>query len=91
MIIGIGFGFYSTYLGYNHTAAGEMDFRSFISHDPKTVTEMRDLYIGMMEPVYYAGKTEALQRLGISLFLAGLGVFVVARRQRWNKAFDDRI
>ena len=83
MVIGIGLGYYSAYLGAHR--ANVVDDNMDMFSNPST--ELRDMKASMdaiMPDFTLDIRLTALSRGGIFTFLCGLGVFVVGRRRRWN-------
>lgn len=83
MLIGIGLGFYSTYLSAKDYSDSKPAADAFADPD-SDMLQVRDSYIRMMEPTYTSLNKITLSRGGVFLFLSGIFVFTVARRYRWN-------
>ena len=93
MIAGVLLGFYIAYLSTHNAAIGERNARSL--NLDGTLSEIRTSYMGAMLPTFEAARLIALSRTGGYVFLTGLGLFVVAKRRRWNATLpevsDERI
>jgi len=83
MLIGIGLGFYSTYLSAKDYSDSKPAADAFADPD-SSLSDARDSYIQMMEPTYTALNKITLSRAGVFIFLSGILVFSVSRRYRWN-------
>ena len=90
MLLGIGLGFFSTYLSAKAYSDSEQAAETFSDRD-SDLMETRDSYIRMMEPTYTSLNKITISRGGVFLFLTGLAVFVVARRRHWNALLDAEI
>ena len=85
MLVGIGLGYYSVYIDAHR--ANVIDENMEIFTNPSSeLGDMKTSMDAIMPSLTLDIKLTAHSRCGIFTFLAGLGVFVVARRRRWNAA-----
>ena len=87
MIAGVILGIYVSYLSTHNAAIGEKNARSL--NMDGTAPEIRTSYTAAMLPTFEAARLIALSRSGGYVFLTGLGLFVVAKRRRWNATFPE--
>ena len=90
MLIGIGLGYFTTYLSAKAYSDSKPAADAFAEPD-SDMLQVRDSYIRMMEPTYTSLNKITISRGGVFLFLTGLAVFVVARRRHWNALLDAEI
>ena len=82
MIAGVILGLYVAYLSTHNAAIGDKNARSL--NLDGTLSDIKTSYMGAMLPTFEAARLIALSRTGGYVFLTGLGLFVVAKRRRWN-------
>jgi arginine exporter protein ArgO len=87
MIAGVLFGLYVAYLSTHNASTGERKARSM--NLDGSLSEIRTSYMGAMLPTFEAARLIALSRTGGYVFLTGLGLFVVAKRRRWNATLPE--
>ena len=83
MLAGIGLGYYSAYLGAHRANVIDENMEIFANLSSE-LDDMKTSMDAIMPSFTLDLKLTALSRGGIFTFLAGLGVFVVARRRCWN-------
>jgi hypothetical protein len=87
MIAGVLLGLYVAYLSAHNASIGERNAQSL--NLDGTLSDIRTSYMGAMLPTFEVARLIALSRTGGYVFLSGLGLFVVAKRRRWNAALPE--
>lgn len=88
MIAGIACGFYGIISGTQHLSSGLDTYNEYLNSG-EGLSGIQDAIKRSSARISKGQNTIRLAGLGHWLFLSGLGVFVVARRQRWNSTFHD--
>ena len=87
MLAGVLLGIYIACLSTHNASLGKKNARS-LNFDG-TLTDIKTSYMGAMLPTFEAARLIALSRTGGYVFLSGLGIFVVAKRRRWNASLPE--
>ena len=88
MIAGIACGLYGSISSTQHISSGLDSFNGYLNSN-EGLSGIQDAIKQTTAQISKGQNTVRLTGIGHWLFLSGLGVFVVARRQRWNSSLHD--